>query len=188
MPKRVLIIDDRPKRPFLHLPETTVRTIQQLQNVDLKASAKGVDFGAYDIIAIHKSYATSNNFGNMLDNLILDNAKYIVYFSGGISQQVINQNGHQAILGSEVFYSKNLLPFCEQLLSSEDIQLFKLIYGVDHWKLPILMRLRQIYWMDPKGEDFRLDDERQDIIDALGLDNVQITMIEKIINKQACLL
>ena len=187
MSKSVLIIDDRPMRPYLHLTEDIVYKLQQLPNVNCRTSAEGVNFEEYDVIAIHKSYATSNNLVNTLDKTISNGSKYIVYFSGGISQQAITRGGHQAIIGSDVFYSKHLFPFCEQLINDEDIQLFKLIYGLEQWRLPILMRLRQLNWMNPDGEyDKKITLQKEDIIEALGLDNKQIEELNLTINQLAC--
>ena len=51
------------------------------------------------------------------------------------------------------------------------------------------MRLRQLYWMDPKGEDLGIiDDEKQDIIEALGLNKEQIASLSHIINQSVRLI
>lgn len=174
MPHRIVIIDDRPNRPFLHLPEDTIKRIKSLPNVNFATSIKDVDYDQYDVIAIHRSYAIRANLDNELDNQI-KNKKYLILFSGGVSQPTISNKGHKATLGSEVFYSSHLLPFCEDISSSEeDIQLFKLLYGVDTWKLPILLRLRQLYWLDPNEEDIDIDDEKENLEDTLRIYSIEV--------------
>ena len=171
MPHRIVIIDDRPNRPYLHLPKSLIDKLKNLPNVHFATNINDVDCDQFDVIAIHRSYVVSANLSEELDNLIKDASKYLILFSGGVSQQTVSNRGHKAILGSEVFYSSHLLPFCEDLSSEEDIQLYKLLYGIDTWKLPILMRLRQLYWLDPDEEDSDIDDEKEEIEEALGIDS-----------------
>ena len=173
MPHRIVIIDDRPNRPYLHLPEDTIGKLKNLPNVHFANSKNDVDCDQFDVIAIHRSYVISANLCEELDNLIKNTSKYLILFSGGVSQQTVSNRGHKAILGSEVFYSSHLLPFCEDLSSEKEIQLYKLLYGIDTWKLPILMRLRQLYWLDPDEEDTDIDDEKEEIEEALGIDSIE---------------
>lgn len=181
MPHKIVIIDDRPNRPLLHLSEESFQTLKELPNVQFVTSKEEVDCSQFDVIAIHRSYVVSANLGDEFDNLIKNNSKYVVFFSGGVSQQTITDKGHKAILGSEVFYSPNLLPFCEDLDSDEDVQLYKLLYGIDSWRLPIMLRLRQLYWLDPDEDDTDIDDEKEEIQESLGIDTVD--ELEKEIKK-----
>ena len=54
------------------------------------------------------------------------------------------------------------------------------------WKLPILMRLRQLYRLDPEEEDTDIDDEKEEIEEALGIDSIEtleaeITQLVKVV-------
>ena len=173
MPHEIVIIDDRPIRPYLHLSDDIIGKLKNLPNVLFATSINDVDCEQYDVIAIHRSYVVSANLSEELDNFVKNDSKYLILFSGGVSQQTISNRGHKAILGSEVFYSSRLLPFCENLSSEEDIQLYKLLYGIDTWKLPILMRLRQLYWLDPDKDDTDIDDEKEEIEEALRIDSIE---------------
>lgn len=186
MAHRIVIIDDRPNRPYLHLPKDTIEKLKNLPNVRFATSINDVNFDQFDVIAIHRSYVVSANLSEELDNLIKNASKYLILFSGGVNQQTVSNSGHKAILGSEVFYSSHLLPFCEDLSSDEDIQLYKLLYGIDTWRLPILMRLRQLYWLDPEENDTDIDDEKEEIEEALGIDSIEaleaeITQLVKVV-------
>ena len=77
-----------------------------------------------------------------------------------------------AVVGSELFYSKNLIDFCKDLSDTDSIQLYKLIYGVNQWQLPLLARLRQLIWMDPSGGDFDYSQERKSIMNSLSLNSI----------------
>ena len=169
MPKRIAIIDDRPNRPYLHLSEDVIKQLQKLPNVQFFPGIEDVDLEQFDIIAIHRSYVINNNLMNVLDSLLKNNAKYLVLFSGGVSQPTVTEKGHKATVGSEVFYSPHLYPFCQELTEIDEIQLYKLLYGIGSWKLPILMRLRQLYWLDPDEDDPDIDDEKEEIEDALDI-------------------
>ena len=139
MSHRIIIIDDRPNRPALHLPDQVIGELKSLPNVQFATSINEVDLDQFDIVAIHRSYVVSANLSEELDKLVKSSSKYLILFSGGVSQQTVSDSGHKAIIGSEVFYSSHLLPFCKDLSSDEDIQLYKLLYGIDSWKLPILL-------------------------------------------------
>lgn len=169
MSKSIVIIDDRPNRPSLHLPEDAIRQLHSLPNVRFASSIGDLDLKQFDVIAIHRSYVVRAKLFNELDKLIKDYSKYLILFSGGVSQQTISERGHKATIGSEVFYSSNLIPFCQDIQETESIQLYKLLYGINSWELPILMRLRQLYWMDPEEENGDVEDEREDIEDTLGI-------------------
>ena len=178
MPHKIVIIDDRPNRPLLHLSAETFQNLKDLPNVQFVTKKEEVDYTQFDVIAIHRSYVVSANLGDELDNLIKNDSKYVVLFSGGVSQQTITDRGHRAILGSEVFYSSHLLPFCRDLASDEDVQLYKLLYGIDTWRLPIMLRLRQLYWLDPDEDNTDIDDEKDEIQETIGIDSARELEIE----------
>lgn len=171
MPKRILIVDDRPKRPSLHL---SIEELDELRSlVTMSETIEVEDLDQYDLIAIHRSYVINKGLGDQLDNLINNNGLYVVLFSGGIGQPTISSKGDMAVIGSELFYSKNLIDFCKDLSSADSIQLYKLIYGVNQWKLPLLARLRQLIWMDPSGADFDYSQERKSIMNSLLLNSTE---------------
>ena len=170
MPKRILIVDDRPKRPSLHLNKEELDDLRSLVTMSETLEVEGLE--QYDLVAIHRSYVINKGLGDQLDNLINNNGIYVVLFSGGIGQPTISNKGHMAVVGSELFYSKNLIDFCKDLSDTDSIQLYKLIYGVNQWQLPLLARLRQLIWMDPSGGDFDYSQERKSIMNSLSLNSI----------------
>lgn len=172
MPKRILIIDDRPTRPTLHLPAVVIEQLKQLPNVSLVSSIDESDYEAFDILAIHRSYVISAKLSDRIDAFLQNNSKYLILFSGGISQSIVSEKGRKAILGSESFYSSHLLPFCQELSECEDVQLYKLLYGVESWKLPLLLRLRHLCWIDPDNSDIDIEDEKDEIEDVLQMHSI----------------
>lgn len=169
MPRRILIVDDRPKRPSLHLNAKELDALRSL--VTMSETLEVEDLEQYDLIAVHRSYVINKGFGDHLDSLIKKNGLYVILFSGGIGQPTISSNGHMAIIGSDLFYSKNLIDFCKDLSGSDSIQLYKLVYGVGKWQLPLYARLRQLQWIDPSGFDFDYSQERKSIMNSLLLNS-----------------
>ena len=126
MPKRILIVDDRPKRPSLHL---SVEELDNLRSLATMSETLDVeDLEQYDLIAIHRSYVINKCLGDQLDNLIKTNGIFVILFSGGIGQPTVSSKGHMAIIGSDLFYSKNLIDFCKDLSGADSIQLYKLVF------------------------------------------------------------
>ena len=179
MPKEILIVDDRPKRPSLHLDTEELDELRSL--VTMSETLEVEDLEQYDLIAIHRSYVINKGLGDQLDNLIKKNGLYVILFSGGIGQPTITSNGHLAIIGSDLFYSKNLIDFCKDLSGTDSIQLYKLVYGVKKWQLPLYSRLRQLLWIDPSGSNFDYSQERKSIMNSLQLNSID--EIPKAINR-----
>ena len=169
MQRRILIVDDRPKRPSLHLCTEELEDLRSL--VTMSETLEVEDLEQFELIAIHRSYVINKGLSDRLDNLIRTKGLYVILFSGGIGQPIISYKGHIAILGSDLFYSKNLIDFCKDLSVADSIQLYKLVYGVNKWQLPSLARLRQLIWMDPTGADFYYLQERRSIMNSLSLNS-----------------
>lgn len=167
MSKKILIVDDRPKRPSLHLSEGELDDLRSL--VVMTETSDDEDMGQYDLIAIHRSYVINKGLSDKLDYLIKTKGVYVILFSGGIGQPTISSNGHMAIIGSDLFYSKNLIDFCKDLSVADSIHLYKLVYGVSKWQLPLYARLRSLLWIDPDCADFDYYLERKSIMNALSL-------------------
>lgn len=169
MPHRIIIIDDRVERPAIHLDEGTLAAIRSLENVEISSAFPEDGLDAYDVVAVHRSLAITIGKADMLYDLAGRGDKYVVLFSGGVGQSQVDYGEHLAVLGAETFYSKNLLPFCRDLMSAEEVHLYKLIYGTERWRLPLLLQLRQLSWKDPEGKDFDVQEEIEEIRCALGL-------------------
>ena len=182
MQRRILIVDDRPKRPSLHLSTEELEDLRSL--VTMSETLEVEDLEQFDLIAIHRSYVINKGLSDRLDNLMRTKGLYVILFSGGIGQPTISCKGHMAIIGSDLFYSKNLIDFCKDLSGADSIQLYKLVYGGNKWQLPLLARLRQLIWMDPTGADFDYSQERRSIMNSLPL--ISTDEIPEAINRLVC--
>ena len=170
MSRKILIIDDREKRPYLHLPVEVVDTIKSLPGVSFQSGVHGVSLDDYDIIAIHGSYMKTQGLFDSLRAL----GTYLIIFSGGISETTSSARGRIVTMGSEVFYSNKLLPFCRNVIEGEaEIQPFKLIYGIDGWQLPMFMRLRQLDWLDKENDNFDAEEEKKELMGMLSVESIK---------------
>jgi hypothetical protein len=177
MPKKILIVDDRPLRRQSLLKEEW-GCIDSLCNVTIMTSLPPKDnVESYDIIAIHRSYVMSHECYDYMHNMIRKDGKYVIFFSGGNNQYVLEESGRLLTLPVTDFYSQNLYPFCEELSREDDIRLMKLIYGIERWKLPILLKIRDLIWQDPEKENDDYQEEIEVLQSMLGLS--ELTNVDK---------
>jgi hypothetical protein len=101
-------------------------------------------------------------------------------YSGGISQYQLEESGKFLTLPVTDFYTNDLYLFCSDLLVSDDVKLMKLIFGIEKWKLPILMKIRELMWLDPEEEN----DDFQDQISELQIEAgvTDLTCIDNLIS------
>ena len=182
--RRILIVDDRPERPKTHLSKEVVEKIKSLEGLDFVSElTSSEDLSAYDVIAMHRTYVKIHDLQRSLHDLACKEGKFVILYSGGISQLTVSEQGHMMTIPASEFYSGRLLQFCEDLiLSDEPVQLFKLVYGRKGWKLPLCMRIRQILWQDPELESDGNYEEVQELKNILDLQGETVDeAIEKIV-------
>lgn len=184
MSKKILIVDDRPLRRQ-NLLNDVWNNISSLDNVKHMTCMPSEDeVESFDIIAIHRSYVMSHEYYDYLTRLVKTKDKYVILFSGGISQYLLEESGKLLTLPVTDFYSENLYLFCSELDVSDDIRLMKLVFGTERWKLPILMKMRELMWLDPEEEndDFQeqISELQQEsgVTDLSSIDNLISTLIQ----------
>lgn len=151
MGKNILVIDNRKLRAqglmgnqwedFRNLPNVTCLDSMPEEDVVFR----------YDVISIHGSLIKSGQYDALLNKLIKE--RYVIIFTGDVSQMVFSNEGHLLKVPATAFYSPKLIPFCRYLDKDlAQIQLLSLVYGETHWRLPILFQLRQLLWQYPENE------------------------------------
>ena len=144
---RILILDDRKTRQEQDLGNL-MGHLEAFPNVILKTKINDLqELEEYDILAIHRTYAVNNQLINPIIELIKRSNKYLIFFSGGIGEKRIDLKGHYLSLNSRVFYSQHLIDFINDLPTSEEVYLLKIIYGTTNWKIPLLFRYRHLQWL-----------------------------------------
>lgn len=169
MSKIILIVDDRPFRRQNLLNEVwnNISSLDNVEHMTFMPSEEVVE--SFDIIAIHRSYVMSHEYYDYLTNLVKRHDKYIILFSGGISQYQLEESGRFLTLPVTDFYTNDLYLFCSELLVSDDVKLMKLIFGTERWKLPILMKMRELMWLDPEAENDDFQDQISELQQEAGV-------------------
>lgn len=187
MGKRIIIIDNRQSRAQNWMKErwdTLCNLHPNLTCVDSITDCD--DLSSYDVIAVHGSYVTEHNYGERFHNLEKD--KYVVYFSGGFSI-VRLENEHLLKIPAIQFYSSHLIPFCSYVLNladDEEVNLSMLVYGVEHWRIPQLIKLRDLVWRFP-DENTRpnwVDREETRLMNKLSVTSLDIDTLSTVINQE----
>ena len=153
MGKSIIIVDDRQKRAQGLMKDEWEQLLAQ-ENLTFYDRIPGYSsLERSDVICFHGSLLKRKEQEDLLSSLIKAE-KYIVFYSGDISQVNLTERGHLLKIPAVGFYSKYLIPFCQYLniMADENIHLLNIVYGVDHWRLPILLQLRQLLWQYPEGK------------------------------------
>lgn len=177
--RKAIIIDDRQKRKELHLSDITLSELNNLVNKDMLSIETGIKLDpgldamldAFDLIAVHRSYLANNNLYNSICEYVKKKKKYLIIFSGGISQNVIFNKGHLLNVNSANFYVSKLPSFIEKFCTEGDMQspLLQYLYGKS-WRLTLLLQYRYLLWtykdVDDIDDDIdeRLAEELQNIL------------------------
>lgn len=175
---RFLIIDNRQQRAQTLMGEDW-DGLSTLPNVNyLNSIPKQLVIEEFDVVGVHGSLIKEAANINILNQL--GDKKYVIVFSGDISQVVLLNNGHLLKMPAVSFYSQRLIPFCNYLnnlnsLEDAQIQLLALIYGIDHWRLPILLQLRQLLWQFPEGQRRYADRLKiESLKSTLGISDISV--------------
>lgn len=152
MGNSILIIDNRQLRAQRLMGDLWA-DLNALPNVRVVESVPEEPvISSFDVIAIHGSLISENHLEDLVARLAKE--KHLIIFSGAVSQMILSSEGRLLKVPAVSFYSPNLIPFCMYLENPSDqpIQLLALVYGNSHWRLPILLQLRQLLWQYPEGE------------------------------------
>ena len=159
--KKTIIIDDRSERKKLHLSDASVSQLELLEKKELLTLSDGNGFDSisskldkYDLIAIHRTFLTNSNIFNELIDYIKNKKKWVIIFSGGITQNTILLNGRQLNINSSDFYTERLPPFIETFGNEPDLAnpLLSFLYG-ESWRLTFLLQYRYLLWEYDDPED-----------------------------------
>ncbi len=177
--KAILLIEDRFQRQKvffnnyedLNEIEGLYNSIDNKENQALVSQLTTIDecnrlLRGYHLIILHRSYIDNSKI-NTVEKYAKNNNKDLILFSGGIDQSSYSKEDESQILliNSKDFYSDNLIPFLKGYISGDVNNLLYLLYG-DNWRLPYLLRYRQLLVNqkngDIIGED--IDEEEFDTI------------------------
>lgn len=168
--RKTIIIDDRPDRKKLHLPDDAISQLEKLEDEGFLTFSDGKGYESnftkleeYDMIAIHRTFLTNLNIFNEFIDYIKNRDKWVIIFSGGNTQNTILLNGRQLNISSSDFYTERLAPFIEKFDKESDIAnpLLSFLYGTS-WRLTLLLQYRYLLW---EYEDLEEIDEDGDELD-----------------------
>lgn len=177
--RTAIIIDDRTERKKRHLSEESLNELYSLVNRGLLKLSDGSNFSLnnfdsimneYDLIAIHRSYLINCGIINSLPEYIKKYKRYIIVFSGGVSQNTVLNKGYQLTVDSSDFYTEKLPSFVEDFCKVESMKspLLKFLYGAS-WKLTLLLKYRYFLWTYGDIDDI---DDRNDESEAEELKRI----------------
>ncbi len=104
---------------------------------------------SYDIVAIHYSLLDNNGQVKDVRDILSKSGKCLILFSGGNPTNRITNNGKEALVSANLFYSKKTIDFFEMLLA-DDIEshlLERMLYG-ENWEIAFLERYSQLLWVN----------------------------------------
>lgn len=141
---KIVVIDDRKERKKQHLTGDEIERLNALceirENMPLRQ-----DLEEYSLLAIHESLLKESNLYNEIVEFAKRKGKYLILFSGGITQNGIYDSGTILKINSADFYLK-ITPFLSHYLKEAmDYPLLRFLYG-DEWRVPLLLRYKNLLW------------------------------------------
>ena len=162
---KVLILDERVERKKNHMSNNAIRDLNDCENQGYLKMITGEGLEKdnsfqycldYSLLAFHKSWLDSNNLLSEIERYAKENKKYLIIFSGGISQTLLLNDYKDLRVNSAIFYTDRLPDFIEKFAKNEVEQpLLELLYG-KAWRIPIYMKFRQLLWrgITEENEDY----------------------------------
>lgn len=160
--RKVIIIDDRKERKKLHLSQKSITQLENLEDQGLLTISVGDDLSIesfdkmndFDLIAIHRTFLTNTKIINEFIGYIKNNKKWLIVFSGGITQNSILLNGRQLNVNASDFYNEKLIPFILDY-GNESVNANPLLYFLygQSWRLTLLLQYRYLLWEYGDMED-----------------------------------
>ena len=173
--KKILLLEDRPGRQMQYLDPEKIKKLKTTKDlkillgndcrymIDKLNHADDSELYDFTLIIIHRS-ALSNVGIDTVTNHCKVNNKYLVFFSGGISQSLFSSQSFQyLLLNSKDFYQSNMFNFLDKFIKGEIEHITELIYG-NNWKLNLMLNYRQLLL---KGELGRTEEEFKENIEKL---------------------
>ena len=147
--KKILIVDDRPMRQKNQLGKDLFDKLCSLDNITRNIKLDVNEILSYDIVAIHYSLLDNNVQVKDVRDILSKSGKCLILFSGGNPTNRITNNGKEALVSANLFYSKKTIDFFEMLLA-DDIEshlLERMLYG-ENWEIAFLERYSQLLWVN----------------------------------------
>ena len=142
---KTIIIDDRKERKHQYLDDETSKQLYSMCDIREELPSF-LELGNYDLLAIHESLLKEKNQYEEIVKLAKENKKWLVLFSGGITQNYILNDGRFLKINSSDFYSR-ITTFLEKYSTSESNHLLlHFIYG-EEWNLPLLLKYKNLIWI-----------------------------------------
>lgn len=153
---KILFLEDRTDRQTLFLPNgiediERINSIINLKMPDPNSCKKIIEEinsqnytfdNDLELIIVHRSILKTNGI-TYLNSIAKQNNIKLVFFSGGISQVVFNNDGFEQIfLNSTEFYSDLLIPFLINFSENSSTSVLELFHK--NWKMSYLMLHRQL--------------------------------------------
>lgn len=151
-PVRVLVMDDRQTAQEISLGEMQMKRLRSLSNVKLihgyEYVAGAVASAEQEVLAFHRDFLMENGWLDDVVREAMEASRYLVLFSGSVSENMLFENGRVLRMNAEDFYSERTVSFFASLqnVSDEEHLLLKLLYG-DDWAVPFAFRWRHLRWM-----------------------------------------
>ena len=171
---RILLLDKRLSRQREAIREASIEE-EELNNkeglvnvtgnesIDFLNKIQSGDFSLLDTFSLFILHESDLNAAELaiVSDYCSQNKKSLILFSGGIQQNIYNNEGFEKMyINSNTLYSPKLISFCDDFIESESKHLTELIYG-DMWELNYALIYRQLRIDQLNGDDF-IDDEGMD--------------------------
>ncbi len=181
MSRKVLLIENRPGRQLQYFPngQKDIDELDKIQNLVHRNYSQYLNeinrsnfdsLNKFDLLIIHRSVLGELSNGSKtsaITKYCKDKKKGLIYFSGGITSSLYNDEGEGFLLiNSKEFYSENLIPFLKDYIAEKTEKLIELKYG-DSWRLTYLLQLREYIALnicEPTKEYEEKIDELKDIV------------------------
>lgn len=162
-PVRVLVMDDRKTAQEISLGEMQMKRLRSLSNVKLiygyEYVAGAVASAEQEVLAFHRDFLMENGWLDDVVREAMEASRYLVLFSGSVSENMLFENCRVLRMNAEDFYSERTVTFFASLQNvsrapqeavpnagETDHLLLKLLYG-DDWAVPFAFRWRHLRWM-----------------------------------------
>ena len=125
---RVLIIEDRPERRKTIMSDNDFSELEKLKDkgwvtLDTKLPISKEELisvlSQYDLIAIHRSWMAQAGVGNVIEEFTKER-KFLITFSGGITQNLLMNNRKRLNINSTDFYKHNLIEVIERFVNDNE--------------------------------------------------------------------
>ena len=191
---KTLIIDEREKRKYQFWDEKDEKKEEELHRKGLLDIREEIgtlgELEGFSVIAVHESLLKETGRFKEVIDYAKKKQNLLVLFSGGITHNGIYDSGRLMKINAADFYNKVLL-FVEENQNEDNIQqpLLHFLYGTN-WKLPLLLRYRDLIWNygsaidddSDKNPDYQTGEEIREILlsgdDAISLEWIEDELVK----------